>query len=382
MAKKKNYLDEYDADNYIYQQDDMEDDDEEIVDESEDDDLDSVLDDDNESDSEDFEGTDLLDLPGKKVFDPNDYDFVKIMEDYHSGNDAKRDKAIEQAVYAMDALVKFVIKRNYPTYRQKYYEDMLQTGRMAVVQTLGGYVPGKCAPSSYFYTNIKHEIQVFVAEEVHKTTRHYAAMANKIRKAEHALSQIDGKEVHDDVAISVYTGLPLTTVIETRRQTAASEFVELNTNLDTDSPSNRDLNPAVAYWKEAQVRAIHNAVRRLNRVEAEVVTLMFGLDGGDPLNPPDIARRMKLKTEQVRKISQDACRKLSHDKRLKMELGTRDEFVIEKEKSSTDIPFVQVLFGKGENFFDDVEENEGTSHEIVDATTLFKPVHYDNEENE
>ena len=76
-----------------------------------------------------------MDLPSdiSRSFNPADYDFTKIMEDYHSGDIMRKKHAIEQAVYAMDALVKHVINRHYPTYREHHYEDMLQTGRMAVV---------------------------------------------------------------------------------------------------------------------------------------------------------------------------------------------------------------------------------------------------------
>lgn len=387
MARRKHYYDdEYDADNYAYQDD---------YDDQEEDDFDN-LDDNDEvdndfadiSDSEDDENATPpefnpmdhthMDLPTEqKSFDPADYDFTKIMEDYNSGDPQRQASAIEQAVYAMDALVKFVINRHYPTYREKHYEDMLQTGRMAIVETLGGYT-GKCAPSSYFYTTIRHEIQVFVAEDVHRTTRHYAAMANKIRKAEIALAQIDGKEHHDDLTISVYTSLPLTTVIETRRQTLAADFVELNPNIDADESVLDDYgNPAAAYWKQERANAINNAVSRLLPTEAQVIRLMYGMDGESPCNPPEIARRLHLKTDQVRKISQDACRKLGADKRLMREIGTNDRLAAEKERASSAMPFVSVVFGGGNNFFDEIsEECDETGEECTSLMDFLKPLNF------
>lgn len=390
MAKRKHYYDEeYDADNYAYQ--DYDDDDEDI------DDLDDDLDEDEPKkakidtptdDEDDVEPPEFnpenhihMDLPSEqKSFDPADYDFTKIMEDYNSGDESRRSYAIEQAVYAMDALVKYVINRHYPTYREKHYEDMLQTGRMAIVETLGGYT-GKCAPSSYFYTTIRHEIQVFVAEDVHRTTRHYAAMANKIRKAEIALAQIDGKEHHDDLTISVYTGLPLTTVIETRRQTLAADFVELNPNIDADESMLDDYgNPAAAYWKQERANAVKNAIKRLSPIEAQVISLMYGMDGDNPCNPPEIARRLHLKTDQVRKISQDACRKLGNDKKLMQDIGTNDKLTAEKEKASTAMPFVPVVFGGGNNFFDEIlEEPDNDDTACSSVADFFKPMTFADE---
>lgn len=390
MYKKKNRYDdeEYDSDNYAYQRQDREDD---YGDRDDDDDgysrktrlQDYELDDfDEEKEDEigaadpideDLTGAfDLIDENGqKKKFNPADYDFNKIMEDYNSGDPERKAYAVEQAVYAMDALVKHVINRHYPTYREKYYDDMLQEGRTAIVDTLGGYT-GKCAPSSYFYTTIRHQIQVFVAEQVHRTTRHYAAMANKIRKAELALSQIDGKDYHDDVEISVFTHLPLTTVIETRKQTAAADFVELTPNMDTDELIDNDYgNPAANYWKEARKQAIHDAVMRLSPLESKVIILMYGLDEDAPMNAPEIARRLRIKTEQVRKISQDACRKLANDKRLKEEVNVSDKLTDERNKVSVEMPFVSVEFGKGENFFDEISEDDGSTEEVVSPDEFF-----------
>jgi RNA polymerase primary sigma factor len=390
MAKRKHYYDEeYDADNYAYQ--DYDDDDEDIDDLDDDLDedepkkakIDTPTDDEDDTEPPEFnpENHIHMDLPSEqRSFDPADYDFTKIMEDYNSGDESRRSYAIEQAVYAMDALVKYVINRHYPTYREKHYEDMLQTGRMAIVETLGGYT-GKCAPSSYFYTTIRHEIQVFVAEDVHRTTRHYAAMANKIRKAEIALAQIDGKEHHDDLTISVYTGLPLTTVIETRRQTLAADFVELNPNIDADESMLDDYgNPAAAYWKQERANAVKNAIKRLSPIEAQVISLMYGMDGDNPCNPPEIARRLHLKTDQVRKISQDACRKLGNDKKLMQDIGTNDKLTAEKEKASTAMPFVPVVFGGGNNFFDEIlEEPDNDDTACSSVADFFKPMTFADE---
>lgn len=385
MARRKHYYDDdYDADNYAYQdydEDDTEGEDFDDLDVDDDDDASSDISESVEDDDSvppEFNPHDHahMDLPSEqKSFDPADYDFTQIMEDYNSGDEKRREYAIEQAVYAMDALVKYVINRHYPTYREKHYEDMLQTGRMAIVETLGGYT-GKCAPSSYFYTTIRHEIQVFVAEDVHRTTRHYAAMANKIRKAEIALAQIDGKEHHDDLTISVYTSLPLTTVIETRRQTLAADFVELNPNIDADESVIDDYgNPAAAYWKQERANAINNAVSRLLPIEAQVIRLMYGMDGEIPCNAPEIARRLHLKTDQVRKISQDACRKLGADKRLMREIGTNDKLAAEKERASSAMPFVPVVFGGGKNFFDEISETDDIAcEECTSLMDFLKPI--------
>lgn len=387
MKRRHMYDDDYDLDNIAYRNnddDDYDDDDEDndetkdYSDELEDEDR-EPRDDENDDWESNFSGSNMMDLPAATTFNPANYDFTKIMEDYHSGNEARQAKAVEQAVYAMDALVKYVINRHYPTYREKHYEDMLQEGRMAVISTLGDYT-GKCAPSSYFYTNIRHQIQVYIAEDVHRTTRHYAAMANKIRKAEIALAQIDGKDRHDDLTISVYTGLPLTTVIETRRQTVAADFVELNPNIDPELDCRDDSdNPAVAYMETVRIESIRNAVERLSELETQIIKMMYGFDDEGPINAPEIARRLHIKTDRVRKIAQDACRKLSHDKRLIRDLGVQDHLTSQKERASEEMPFMSMNFGGGQNFFDEIsEEEDETASEATSLDDLFKPMNFTN----
>jgi hypothetical protein len=93
------------------------------------------------------------------------------------------------------------------------------------------------------------------------------------------------------------------------------------------------------------------------------------------MNPPAIARQLHLKTDQVRKIAQDACRKLGHDMKLQQEVGVYDQLSTERERNAAELPFVSVIFGSGTNFFDDVCEEEDA--EISNIDNFFKPMQFD-----
>lgn len=320
--------------------------------------------DDDWSDDDDGSSIDysMLGFPNEKHFDKSKFDFVKIMENYRSGDLEKKKAAVNEACYAMDALVKYIVKKNYPTYQAQHYDDLLQEGRLAVVDALDGYYPERCAPSSYFYTAIKHNLQVFIAEHVHKTTRHYAAMANKIRKAEAALAQLDGLSYHDDITISTYTGIPLTTVIETRRQTTAANFVELSSQADTPA-DDVYTNPQAAYIQEEKNNALYKALGELSPTEMKILMMTYGLGDYDAMSVAAISRAIGMKPDAVRRTSQDALRKLAQNKSLRNIVGDGSPLDSEKKKTDANVAFTGVSFGEGKDFFAEDEENSEVSLE-------------------
>ena len=365
---KDDYRDDYsdtDAEYNGYDKDYYDDSDDKYT---EKDDVDSTeAEDANDDWSEDDAGDENIDyaalgFPNEKHFDKSKFDFVKIMENYRSGDFEKKKAAVSEACYAMDALVKYIVKKNYPTYQAQHYDDLLQEGRLAVVDALDGYYPERCAPSSYFYTAIKHNIQVFIAEHVHKTTRHYAAMANKIRKAEAALAQIDGLSYHDDITISTYTGIPLTTVIETRKQTTAANFVELSSQADTPA-EDVYTNPQAAYVQAERNNALYKALGELTDTEMKILMMTYGLGEYDAMSVAAISRDLGMKPDAVRRTTQDALRKLSQNKFLRNVIGDSSPLDREKKQSDANVAFTGVSFGEGKDFFAEEEENSEVSLE-------------------
>ena len=53
----------------------------------------------------------------------------------------------------------------------------------------------------------------------------------------------------------------------------------------------------------------------LEKREAQVLRMHFGLEGGDPMTLQEIGRRFRLTKERVRQIKERALRKLRHPRR-------------------------------------------------------------------
>jgi RNA polymerase sigma factor (sigma-70 family) len=86
---------------------------------------------------------------------------------------------------------------------------------------------------------------------------------------------------------------------------------ELGALLPQDGPTPFD---------EVQVELAENSIRRaLDRLDArgrQVIELRFGLDGSEPLALREVARRMGLSAEGVRKLERRALRTLAEEREL------------------------------------------------------------------
>jgi hypothetical protein len=62
------------------------------------------------------------------------------------------------------------------------------------------------------------------------------------------------------------------------------------------------------------------------------------------------------------------------------DIGTNDKLTAEKEKASTAMPFVPVVFGGGNNFFDEIlEEPDNDDTACSSVADFFKPMTFADE---
>lgn len=78
---------------------------------------------------------------------------------------------------------------------------------------------------------------------------------------------------------------------------------------DCDAPS--PLECATNNIDQQRVReAVHEAIEKLSQRDAEVLSLRFGLEGGEGMTLQAVAQKMSLTRERVRQIERAACRQL------------------------------------------------------------------------
>jgi RNA polymerase primary sigma factor len=86
---------------------------------------------------------------------------------------------------------------------------------------------------------------------------------------------------------------------------------ELGSMLPSEAPS-----PLEEVALELEEESIRRALRRLDRTGREVIELRFGLGGLEPLTLREVAERMNLSAEGVRKVERRALRRLAEEREL------------------------------------------------------------------
>ena len=302
-------------------------------------------------DEEDFDYEDCSDLTEndseenflkeiEQEFEKNEsqkYDFTKIMELYHNGNDEEKQIAKEQAINSLTGIIHLIIRQHYITYRKNYYFDLVSEGTLGILKGLGTYNPERSKPSTFFYPYIMHEMQSFIDSTVNKTTAHYSSNIRKINKKINEL-MVENKD-YDEVTLAEMTGLSM----ETIRQALAirSRRDEINYDCSTEAFINNNttnnpvLSPEESYLEKEKNDIIYNTLdARLTEIEKSILELSFGLNDNPNVSNKEISRRLDIPIDKVKKYYASALRKL-RESELKMihsdNLKEDENFTLENE---------------------------------------------------
>jgi RNA polymerase sigma factor (sigma-70 family) len=78
-------------------------------------------------------------------------------------DEAGKKEIAGEAVTACDGLVNWVIRRYFPSYARDHAEDMLQEGRIGILEALKGYKPDKARFETYAAYFVKGQIYIYTA---------------------------------------------------------------------------------------------------------------------------------------------------------------------------------------------------------------------------
>ncbi len=232
-------------------------------------------------------------------------DFTQLMQDYNSGDEIKQRQAAETAVKALKGFVIATIKRYYPTYIRREFDDMLQSAYLGIIKSLPNYDPERSRPTTYFSKHIKQAIQLHLNMQENQSSVYYQTINNKIQKAvgKDASRQLDAEE------IAVETGISVKTIEKARAIAVGSQKYTYDEKIETeiqtyDSPEDA----LVSSDEKAMCYNYLSAV--LSPTEMKVVCESFGIGGYDPVSTAQIAKMYHTKVEKIVAIQESAYEKL------------------------------------------------------------------------
>ena len=176
--------------------------------------------------------------------------------------------------------------------------------------------------STYATFWIRQAIQRGLANKA-RTIRipvHIGQRERKIARAERDLHARLGREPTDE-EVAKAAELSLDEVLETREVTRAMTSLDRPVGEEGDTELG-DLLPSEERGPDEEVEiglreeALHAALERLPDRERNVIRLRYGINGDEPTPLREAGRRLGMSPEGVRRVEQDALRKLAETREL------------------------------------------------------------------
>lgn len=244
-------------------------------------------------------------------------DICDQMRRYHSEDQDERDEALIEILQEHAGLISMVIDKNFSKFAGEYRDDMMSCGKLGIMEALKKYDPSKAKPSTFFTIYIMHEIYDFITRYVMKTTPYYANEIKAVRRAMTEFETMNGKDA-TIMDVSYMTG------ISTKNVQRALDIVTFGQTKDYETESfldgimtKFDKSPEEKMIDKEEEKAIYQAFSCLDEVEIKVLCLKYGLLDEDACTNADIAQKVNIPLDAVRRTVNKAITKLRHEPTLK-----------------------------------------------------------------
>ena len=194
----------------------------------------------------------------------------EMVDNYHSGNQALRDKAIADMVNALEDYVYFMIHKRFAGYLGMI-EDLSQSGKMAIIEHMGDYNP-EYKLTTFFSFHIQNALQDLVNKE-NGESHYYAESKNIIVKTIRKLG-MDFDNIDEQVLamnLNMTTGR-LHSILEKTLHKKKVELIEE----DVHTSSEYYDSPETAFMKTELQREYRECIEMLDEEEQIVLCMHFG----------------------------------------------------------------------------------------------------------
>lgn len=266
--------------------------------------------------------------------------FVFIMQDYHSGDAKLRECAESAAITELERFIVTIMKKNYPTYITKHFEDLIQEGRLGVCKGLEKYNPEKSKPTTFFYPYIKHEIQGYITTMIDKTTTHYSSNIRKINRVIERFEK-DGLP-YTPVDIAIQTGMTIETINQSMSIRDCRDEMHMDAcpgNIIDEKATTKVATPEDEYIQKEQGEILTRVTtRELTPDQITALKYKYGIFNSKTMSEGQIAKTMGIPKEKVRRLINSALTIL---RRSELKTIYKDNYKDDRVlRNESDISFV------------------------------------------
>lgn len=240
-----------------------------------------------------------------------------IMDMYHSENDFLINKAKEYAVMNYEQYIYSIMHQYYPSYVDKYFEELYQCGVIGILNALKKYDEEKGKFTTYSRVFIIHEMEAQINFNHNDTSVHYNNIQKKIKNA---IKDIEEQNCEVSIAaISMMTELKPEVVKREMEYMERTKFVYIDSESEIEQIHDYRESPEELSIINENSKALQEALESLPQEMKEIVWKKFVLE----MNNEEIAAQYNTTVGKIKTIFQRGIKQIKEEPKIRYTFSDR-----------------------------------------------------------
>lgn len=234
-----------------------------------------------------------------------------IMDMYHSENDFLINKAKEYTVMNYERYIYNIMHQYYPSYVDKYSEELYQCGVIGVLNALKKYDEKKGMFTTYSRKFIIHEMEMQINFNHNDTSVHYNNIQEKIKKA---IKDIEEQNCEASIAaISMMTELKPEVVKREMEYMERTNFIYIDSESEIEQIYDYRESPEELAIINENSKVLQEAMESLPQEMREIVWKKFVLE----MNNEEIAAQYNTTAGKIKTIFQHGIKRIKEEPKIR-----------------------------------------------------------------
>lgn len=229
--------------------------------------------------------------------------------------------------YYMEGYVKSVITNYFPSYKEKYMDDLFHEGMKGVFDGAAKYDPAIAKPTTFFKRYIFSEISQYVTKQIHESTPHFQKYNRIIKKAEQEFVRF-GKTDYTDTDLAIATGINLETIKNTRKVSRKMISHIESTDVDFYSTSAQIEGPLESLINNEVSNILWECLDKLPELERDVLVGFYV----ENHSMNEVAQKLDVPIHIIKKAREHSLKQLKTTISVKYNGEERQEILLEHDE--------------------------------------------------